>query len=127
MGKLGLKRGKVVLKMHQYAWARCFEEEKAILQKLLRKAALDIQHIGSTSIPNLPAKPIVDLLMGVRSLANVGKMQKMLEDIGYEYRENGSDDAQILFAKGPEEIRTHYLHITDLGSTIWTNDMACRN
>lgn len=125
--KIGLKRGTVVLEKHHEEWAREFKKEKKRLQKLLGETVLDIQHIGSTSIPNLSAKPIIDMLMGVRHFSDISKMQKVLENIGYEYRENGSSNVQVFFAKGPEKNRTHYLHITELGSSEWKNSIFFRN
>ena len=125
--KIGLKRGTVALKKHQDEWAVAFEEEKENLKKLVGDIALNIQHTGSTSIPNLSAKPIIDILMAVHSLSEVSKIRAALEGAGYEYRENGSDDIQVLFAKGPEERRTHYLHITTLGSSEWKNSLAFRD
>jgi GrpB-like predicted nucleotidyltransferase (UPF0157 family) len=124
---IGLKRGTVTLEKHHGEWAAAFEAEKANLEQLAGDVALDIQHFGSTSIPGLAAKPIIDILMAVRSLRDVGKIRAALEGAGYEYRENGSDDVQILFAKGPEVKRTHYLHITALGSSGWQNPLAFRD
>jgi GrpB-like predicted nucleotidyltransferase (UPF0157 family) len=124
---IGLKRGAVTLAKHHGEWAAAFEAEKANLEQLAGDVALDIQHFGSTSIPGLAAKPIIDILMAVRSLSEVIKIRPALESAGYEYRENGSDDVQILFAKGPEVKRTHYLHITALGSSGWQNPLAFRD
>lgn len=124
---LGLKRGAVILKKHHKEWAYAFGSEVSNLKNLLGDTPVDIQHIGSTSIPGLAAKPIVDLLMAVKSLSSVNNIRSTLEKAGYEYRENGSDDRQILFAKGPTESRTHYLHITEHGSTVWKSDIAFRD
>lgn len=124
---VGLKRGTVILKKYHEKWARAFEEEKTNLKKLFDDAVIDVQHIGSTAIPNISAKPIVDMLMAVRSLSEVPKMRSALEDAGYTFRENGSDDIQILFVKGPGERRTHHLHITELGSPEWRNSIAFRD
>lgn len=124
---IGLKRGTVSLAKHYEEWAREFDKEKENLQKLVGDIALDIQHIGSTSIPNLSAKPIIDILMAVKSLSDVSKIQKTLEDNGYEYRENGTDNIQVLFAKGSEDNRTHYLHITELESKEWQNSIGFRD
>ncbi len=124
---IGLKRGTVVLTKFHQDWVKAFEVEKSFLQKLIGPLALDIQHIGSTSVPNLSAKPIIDILMAVPSLSSVEKFKETLNKAGYEYRENGSDDTQVLFVKGPEEKRTHYLHITEIGSLVWRNDLAFRN
>jgi GrpB-like predicted nucleotidyltransferase (UPF0157 family) len=124
---IGLKRGIVVLKNHHQEWEQAFEIERRSLRELFGDAAIDIQHIGSTSVPGLAAKPIVDILLVVRALPDVAVMRPRLESAGYEYRENGSDDLQILFAKGPQEKRTHYLHITEFGSSIWRKDLAFRD
>jgi GrpB-like predicted nucleotidyltransferase (UPF0157 family) len=125
--KIGLKRGAVILKKHHKEWAIAFEKERANLKKRVGDVALDIQHVGSTSIPNLSAKPIVDILMAVLSLSDVSKIRVTLENMGYEYRENGSDDMQVLFVKGSEEKRTHYLHITEFESSEWKNSIAFRD
>ncbi len=124
---IGLKRGTVILKKHHQEWADAFELECNNLKSLLGDTALDIQHIGSTSVSGLAAKPIIDILMAVESLSTVDDIRPVLEKAGYEYRGNGSDDRQILFAKGPEELRTHYLHITEHGGPVWHNDIAFRD
>ena len=124
---LGLKRETVILTKHHGEWAAAFEEEKSNLEKLVGDVAVDIQHFGSTAIPGLSAKPIIDILMAVRSLRDVGKIRAALERAGYEYRANGSDDTQVLFAKGPEVKRTHYLHITAFDSLGWRNPLAFRD
>lgn len=124
---IGLKRGTVILRKHHREWVDAFELERSNLKNLFGNTAIDIQHIGSTSIPGLVAKPIIDILMTVKSLSVVENIRPTLENVGYEYRGNGSDDRQILFAKGPEELRTHYLHITEHGSPVWNNDIAFRD
>ncbi|HEY4486232.1 MAG TPA: GrpB family protein [Candidatus Paceibacterota bacterium] len=125
--KIGLKRGTVVLEKHHQEWAEAFGVEKESLKNLLKNSVLDIQHIGSTSIPGLVAKPIIDMLMAVKSLEKVKNIRSLLESAGYEYRENGPNEDQVLFVKGPEELRTHYLHITELNSSVWQNDLAFRD
>lgn len=124
---IGLKRGSVVLKKHHKKWAGAFEDEKKILKNLLGDLVLDIQHIGSTAVPNLAAKPIIDMLLAVKSLGSVQKIRSVLENAGYTHRENGTDDRQMLFVKGSEESRTHHLHITELGSSVWKNDPGFRD
>ena len=93
---------------------------------MLGHVALDIQHIGSTAVPGLAAKPIIDILMAVKSLSDVSSLRPLLEKAGYEYRGNSSDNKQILFVKGHEELRTHYLHIAEFGGSVWQNDIAFR-
>ncbi len=124
---IGLKRGIVKLLPYNPKWQVAFEKEKKFLLKELYGLVLNIEHIGSTSIPGIVAKPIIDMLMAVSSLEDVSELRNKLEKIGYEYRENGSDDIQILFVKGPEEKRTYYLHITELNSIEWQNSIGFRN
>lgn len=125
--EIGLKRGTVILKRHRDSWGKDFEREKESLQELLGDIVADIQHIGSTAIPNLSAKPIIDILVGIRSWFDITKVRKLLENAGYEYRENGSTDEKVLFAKGAKEKRTHYIHITEVGSSVWQNDLSFRD
>lgn len=51
-------------------WAECYREERELLLKILGEEALDIRHIGSTSIVGMPAKPILDILVGVKALGH---------------------------------------------------------
>jgi len=125
--KIGLKRGTVILKNHHQEWAEEFESEKNFLKNLLGDVIIDIQHIGSTAVPELIAKPIIDMLMAVKSLKDISGFKSLLENTGYQFRENGSNDLKVLFVKGPEERRTHYLHITELGSSVWHDDLAFRD
>ena len=83
---LGLKRGTVALVPHEAAWE---EEAARIIEKLkgiLGDAAVDIQHVGSTAIPAICAKPIVDIAVAVRSFAEINAMQAELEARGFYRR-----------------------------------------
>lgn len=126
---LGLQRGTVVLKKHHKEWKEVFDHEKAHLKTLLEDLALDIQHIGSTAVPDLAAKPLLDMLLAVRNIeTDVQTMRPLLENIGYMYRKDGpNDDVRRLFMKGPEENRTHHLHVTERGSTFWKQSLAFRD
>ena len=63
---LGLASGKVTLERAHDDWALAYEQERARIVAALGEQLLDIQHVGSTSIPNVPAKPILDILIAVR-------------------------------------------------------------
>ena len=104
MDNLGLKRGTVALAKAHDAWNAHFERERVRLRKIVGPLALDIQHVGSTAIPGLFAKPIIDILMAIPSLNDVSKLRPALEAAGYTFRENGSDDIQKLFG---DYLRAH--------------------
>lgn len=125
---IGLKRGTVKLLPHNPKWSGVFEKERKKLSKALNDLVIDIQHIGSTSIPGIPAKPIIDISIGIKSMENSKNFIKIFEDLGYEYRPDfGGPTIQLLFVKGPEEKRTHYVHLMKYNGSIWKNDLAFRD
>ena len=65
---MGLRVGTVKIEKYNPNWKNMFNEEKEILNKLFGDLAIKIEHIGSTSIENLSAKPIIDILVSVKSL-----------------------------------------------------------
>lgn len=128
MDNLGLKRGTVRLIPHCRSWKKEFRNEKKLLAKQLDDFFIDIQHIGSTAIPSIKAKPIIDIGIGVKSLAEVSKYSKLLKPLGYRYREKASTkNRHLFFAKGPEHRRTHYVHITKYAGKQWKNDLFFRD
>jgi len=118
---IGLKRGTVKLIKTKAVWKASFEKEKHKLKKLFGKDALDIQHLGSTAIPGILAKPIIDIGMVVPSLEKARKHIAALKKVGYVKKRETRRD-RLLFTKGPEKKRTHYLHIGETGSN-YVEDM----
>lgn len=66
-------------------WLQAFEAERALLQVSIPERNICVEHIGSTSVPGLSAKPIIDLMLGTTSLQQVDSWIPILEGIGYEY------------------------------------------
>lgn len=124
---IGLERGLVVLAPHSEKWKLAFEQEKDVLQALLGEYIQDVHHIGSTSMPGLLAKPIIDILVSLHRFSDMEILQEKLRDAGYEYRENGSTEIRLLFVKGPEEKRTHHIHFTEHQSVEWQKAFAFWN
>lgn len=113
---IGLKRGTVTLVRHSPKWRQSFEREEKKIQKIFGRDALKIQHVGSTAIPGILAKPIIDIALIVPSLQKARRYQTKLKDIGYEIKKNDTRKGRLFFTKGPEKKRTHYLHIGEIGS-----------
>ena len=112
---LGLRRGTVRLIKSDPHWARSFKREAAKLRKVFGSFALDIQHIGSSSIPHVVAKPIIDIGVVVPSLKRVVRFETKLRTIGYIRKKNDDRPERLFFTKGPESRRTHYVHIGEEG------------
>ena len=129
---IGLKRGAVKLVRHSTKWRPSFEREAKKIRKVFGKDVLEIQHAGSTAIPGMPAKPIIDIALIVPSLRKAKRCEKKLKEIGYEIKKNDTRKERLFFTKGPEKKRTHYLHVGEIGSgyaedMILFRDYLCRN
>lgn len=78
--------GPIVIRDHDPAWAAMFEDEERRLRGVLGPMVVGVEHMGSTAVPGLPAKPIIDLLVGVRSLTETrSSCVEPLAAIGYAY------------------------------------------
>jgi GrpB-like predicted nucleotidyltransferase (UPF0157 family) len=92
-------------------WPKMFEEECARIRDVIGDHIVEIEHVGSTSVPGLSAKPIIDLLMIVESFWGVDEYKKRLEKLGYHHHSHEDDADRLFLWKG--EPRTHHLHIVE--------------
>ena len=122
---IGLDQGSVRLTPYTREWARLFEEERSRLQAAVGKYVLDIQHVGSTSIPGMAAKPILDIAIAVRDFAGSRVCFQPLEQLGYEYKGDFGDPPRHYFAKG--EPRTHHIHMYGIGDRGWIDQLLFRD
>jgi GrpB-like predicted nucleotidyltransferase (UPF0157 family) len=127
---IGLERGVVRLEPYSEEWKQLFEQEKAILLAVLEDDIvdghiLDIQHVGSTSIPGMPAKPIIDIAIAVQDFEEARRCVPKLESLGYEYRGENGIPRRHYFNKG--DPRTHHLHMNEISSADWRNMLAFRD
>ncbi len=119
----------VELCQHDPAWPAMFLAERQRLLSALPCAFLDIQHIGSTAVSGLAAKPIVDLLAGVESMAGARSLGEPLGRIGYATSEafNASLADRQWFMRWADGRRTHHLHVVVHGSSAWQERLAFRD
>ena len=125
---LGLKRGTVQLEPHDKQWDEAAIQTIKNLKSILGDDAVDIQHIGSTAIPAIKAKPIIDIAVGIDDFNRVLLHNEQLQQEGIVYR--GSDvENQILYVMGDMEkdIRTHHIHIVKWNGTEWKNYIHFRD
>ncbi|HEY9403404.1 MAG TPA: GrpB family protein [Pyrinomonadaceae bacterium] len=122
---LGLQKGTVNLTPHRELWHQLFAEEEARLREAIGEHVIAIEHIGSTAVCGLSAKPIIDIAAAVCEAADAERCVKPLEDIGYEYRGESGIAGRYYFVKG--EPRTHHLHMVRLSSDLWRSHLLFRN
>ena len=123
-GSIGLKRGTVRVVPYNPDWLMCFQAERDLLRNTLGSKVLEIRHIGSTAIPGMPAKPIIDILMAVRNLADVTDFVDALVRIGYEDKGDGGVVGRRYFVKGTEAGRTHHLNFYQMNSPGWATHIV---
>ena len=124
--KLGLCRGKVVVEPHDSEWEINAQQTITMLKKILGTLILDAQHIGSTSIRSICAKPIIDIVVGVSSFHVLPEMIQLLENNGFIYRGQDQPD-QYLFICGDNDVRTHHIHVVIHGSNVWNDYVNMRD
>jgi len=127
MDMIGLQRGTVKLVPYSSEWKSLFAEEERVLRASIGTYVMDIQHVGSTAIPGLEAKPIIDIAVAVRQLEDVEECVKPLECLGYEYRADERHPRRFCFAKGDPSRRTHYVHIVEWNSDSWKGYIRFRD
>ena len=91
-------------------WPLKYERERKAIAEILDGNGISIYHIGSTSVPGLAAKPIIDMMAVVRSLEKVDDARGKFSELGYEYLGEFGIAGRRYFRKGGDE-RTHQIHI----------------
>ena len=124
--KLGLRRGSVAVEPHNSEWEVAAQQIISKLREILGDTAVDIQHIGSTSIKDICAKPIIDIVVGVRDFRDILGLNGVLEDNDFIFRGQDVPD-QYLYVCGDENTRTHHIHTVIYDSEAWNNYINLRD
>lgn len=117
----------VELVAYDPTWPARFEEERARLAVILAGwLAGPIEHIGSTAIPGLVAKPVIDIMAPVTTLEHSRPALAVLPSLGYVYFPYRPDVMHWLCKPSPQ-LRTHHLHLVPNGSRLWLDRLAFRD
>ncbi len=121
--------GPLIVVDYDPQWPILYEEEKDRILGLIGRLVVAIEHIGSTAVPGLGAKPIIDIMVAVHRLADAEECVEPLRSIGYEYVPEYNDiiPERRYFHKGPAEARTHHLHVVELASDFWERHLLFRD
>ncbi len=125
---IGLKRGTVKQIAHQNEWDREAKRTIEELKRFLGNTAIDIQHIGSTAISSIHAKPIIDIAIGVYDLIDIMPYIDMLGKNGFIFR-GEVVPKQVLFVKGDleKDFRTHHIHVVRWNDDEWNDYINLRD
>lgn len=122
---LGLEKGVVRLSSYSPEWADAFEEEKRLLVDAVGNYIIDIQHIGSTAIPDMIAKPIIDIGIAIEDFDEGKRCIEPIESLGYIYKGENGIPRRHYFVKG--DPTSYHLHIVEHKSEEWRKNIIFRD
>ena len=120
-------RAPIELVDYDPSWPAKFAAERELLHGALRSWLFGpIEHVGSTAIPGLRAKPVIDIMVGVATLRASRSAIPVLENLGYQY---GAYKTEVMhwLCKPGDEFRTHHLHLVPFDSELWRARLAFRD
>jgi len=125
---LGLKNGTNALVDYDPEWVSAFEDERLRLAAALPEVAVAIEHYGSTAVPGMRAKPILDILVGISPIAEWQLCSDPLLGLGYDYAENAGVPGHFIFGRGRDATeRTHLVHLVEYQGPSWRSNLTFRD
>jgi len=120
--------GRITVVEYDPEWPRFYEEEKKLILDAVGEHVKSIEHFGSTSVPSLGAKPIIDIIAGLDSQWVADRCLPALAAIGYDdvTPEPTDDDWYYCLGKGPHSLGVH-LHLVKHGSGFWMRHIMFRD
>jgi len=117
--ELGVAEGKVQLVPYNPLWQTYFDAESHHLYAALGPYIKEIRHIGSTAIPGIYAKPILDIMVGLKDIADIRHCEAPLAALGYIYEGEQEIAGWHFFRKKTGDMTTHHLHVVQWNGTYW--------
>ncbi|TDD99086.1 GrpB family protein [Jiangella asiatica] len=119
----------MTIEVHEYdeKWPALAAAAGDELRALLPGVFIELEHIGSTSVPGLAAKPIIDLMGSVRRLGDVSDRESALAGLGYEPFDTGMRERLFYFRAGADGRRTHHLHVVTVDTWDTRNERLLRD
>ena len=123
----------IVIADYDPRWATMYAEESARIQDVIGEWLVGIEHVGSTSVPGLAAKPVVDMMPGLRSLDDSRHIVRPLQKLGYQYfpeHEDAMPERRYFARPAGDKHRVRrrfHLHIVETTSAFWRRHLAFRD
>ena len=119
---------KVEVVPHDSSWRETFDAEASAVARALGDTVQEVHHIGSTAIPGIYAKPVIDLLVEVKSFADVDNHNEPMNRLGYEAMgEYGIPGRRYFRKDSTAGVRTHHVHVFKQGSAEGVRHLAFRD
>jgi GrpB-like predicted nucleotidyltransferase (UPF0157 family) len=119
----------VVVVEYNPQWPSFYEQEKEQILSLIADNIIAIEHIGSTSVPGLGAKPVIDMMVGLRSLTEAANCIAPLQSLGYEYVPEFEEiiPERRFFRKYDSEYSGYHVHVVETTSQFWEDLILFRD
>ena len=125
---LGVPYGEVALRQSDPRWTNVFAHQAELLRGTLADDVVAIEHVGSTAVPGLVAKPIIDVAVLVHPDADVGTAVRSITDVGYEFRgDKGAAGGLLFVLEHAPRRRIVHLHLLGTGDDQWERYLALRD
>jgi NAD-dependent deacetylase len=108
-------------------WPRRYEDEAARVRRALGPGVEEIEHMGSTAVPGLAGKPVIDISVGLRRLDLAAKQIGAMEQLGYEYLGENGLPGRLFFRRDEAGRRTHHVHVVEHRGEHWHRHRAFRD
>lgn len=120
---------KIIIEKYNINWRTKFEEEFSLLMNSIKESDIKIEHIGSTSVDGLAAKPIIDIMIGLKDFNTADNHISSIESLGYNYISKYEDlmPYRRFFTKESNGKRTHHIHMVGYKTEFWNRHLRFRN
>ena len=122
-----LAGGGVEMAEYDPEWPRLYEEEAARVHEALGGEVVAVEHMGSTAVPGLAGKPVIDISVGLGRLELSAAQITAMERLGYEYLGEYGLPGRLFFRKDEDGRRTHHVHVVEHGGERWHHHRAFRD
>lgn len=119
---------KVIIEEYNPEWSKMFAKEKQVLSAILPNP-VRIEHIGSTSIEGLGAKPVIDIMIGLNDFSTVDTLIPHIKSVAYNYVSEFESQMPYrrFFTKDSNGVRTHHIHMVEANTEFWHRHLAFRD
>jgi GrpB-like predicted nucleotidyltransferase (UPF0157 family) len=119
----------VIVSAYSTEWPNLFCAVRAELLPVFAPTVVEVEHIGSTSVPGLVAKPVIDVLLGAHSLLDIESKISLLNELGYQYVSKYERELPMrrYFVKSSATSLRIHLHAVQLDSKLWQNHLTFRD
>jgi GrpB-like predicted nucleotidyltransferase (UPF0157 family) len=121
-----IRRGVVRLVPHNPSWSAEFVRERGRISTAIGDHAVAIEHVGSTAVPGIHAKPVLDIVVAIADLREANALEPAMQQLGYDFPGDIGIVGERLFGRGPE-VLTHLVHVVQAGGPKWSEYLDFRD